>query len=88
MSQFKSGDRVRIDERPTDENWPFTGVVRLLRQASGHQRLRNMPGIMGSILWEVEVECLEDSYGEKVAEPGETYSVFEYEIVGVLSDDN
>lgn len=73
MSEYQPGMRVRIDEELGGEvDFPYTGVVRLV----------NFTGTG----WDVEVEWLKDQDGDIVSEPGESYTVFENEIAGVLDD--
>lgn len=72
MSEFKVGDRVRIDESRSGDEHPYTGVGVLLGK--------------GPSAWKIELEWMKDPKGRVNAEPGDTYHVFEEEIVEVIND--
>lgn len=73
MSEYQPGMRVRIDEELGGEvDFPYTGVGRLVK--------------FTGTAWDVEVEWLKGQDGDIVSEPGETYTIFESEIAGVLDD--
>jgi len=74
---YKIGDRARFDESLRDgENYPFTGVGRLLYV---------QPGASGT-LWKIELESLLGPEGESILGNDTSYSIYESEIAGVISE--
>lgn len=74
---YKIGDRVRFDESLRDgENYPFTGVGRLLYV---------QPSASGT-LWKIELESLLGPEGESILGNDTSYSIYEIEIAGVISE--
>lgn len=77
-SSYKIGDRVRFDESlRAGENYPFTGIGRLLYV---------QPGRITGALWKIELETLLGPEGESILGNDTTYSIYESEIAGVLND--
>lgn len=80
MSKFKVGCRVRIDEGLTGKDEaPYTGIGVLEEVIS--ERIGDQCS-----LWLVRLEWLCDHKGKRIGGPGETYSVFEDEISGVIHE--